>query len=373
MEFICRTCGNKYDDSFKGWRCECGGSLWLNREVEFKREDIRQNDFTQWRYDKAYPIKKEELISTFGEGMTPLVKDTWENIDIYIKNDALMPTGSFKDRGVAMMINYLALKGVKKITEDSSGNAGASVAEYAAKAGIECSIYVPEGTSEGKIGQVISSGAMIHQIPGPREETARAAQSDIEGVYASHNWNPYFIEGVKSIAYELWEQFNFSAPDNIIVPTGNGSLPLALEQGFQELLKNGEVKHLPKIYGIQTQNCNPIYRKFHGLSEVFDAEPTVGEGIALKFSSHIDEVIKAIQVSKGNVLEVTEEEILQALRNICKKGYFIEPTSATAFAGASKLIKDGIINSSETTVIVISGNGLKASNKILKYINMNKD
>ena len=368
MEYICKSCQEKYDDSFEGWRCECGGSLWINREVKFNRRDIHKDNFTQWRYDAAYPIKKEELVATFGEGMTPLEKDKWEDYNIYIKNEAVMPTGSFKDRGVAMMINHLALKGVNKITEDSSGNAGASVAEYAAKAGMDCSIYVPEGTSEGKIGQVISSGAKIHQIPGPREATAQAAQSDIEGVYASHNWNPYFIEGVKSIAYEVWEQLGFSAPDNIVVPTGNGSLPLAFEQGFKELLANGEIDKMPKIYGIQAQNCNPIYRKFHGLPEEFDAKPTIGEGIALKFSSHSELVVKAIRSSKGDVLDVTEEEILQGLKGMLRKGYFIEPTSATAFAGVSKLIKERKINPKDKTLVIITGNGLKASDKILKYI-----
>lgn len=368
MVYLCKSCGKKYDERFKGWRCECGEALWLNREVKFNRNDIRLNDFTQWRYDKAYPIKKEELISTFGEGMTPLVKETWDDSNIYIKNEAIMPTGSFKDRGVSMMINHLAIQGVNKITEDSSGNAGASVAEYAAKAGMECSIYVPEGTSEGKVGQVISSGATIHQIPGPREATALAAQSAIDGVYASHNWNPYFIEGVKSIAYEIWEQLNFTAPDNIVVPSGNGSLPIAIEQGFRELLLNGEVDSIPKIYGIQAQNCNPVYRKFHGLPEEFDAKATMGEGIALKFSSHIEEVILAIRSSKGDMLDVTEDEILEGLKKMLKKGYFIEPTSATAFAGVTKLINEKKINPKDTTVVIVSGNGLKASDKILKYI-----
>lgn len=369
MEYLCRTCGNEYDDSFEGWRCECEGSLWINKEVKFNRDDIHQNDFTLWRYDKAYPIKKEELISTFGEGMTPLIRETWNDIKIYIKNEAIMPTGSFKDRGVSMMINHLAIQGVNKITEDSSGNAGASVAEYAAKAGMECSIYVPEGTSKGKVGQVISSGATIHQIPGPREATALAAQSAIDGVYASHNWNPYFIEGVKSIAYEIWEQLDFSAPDNIVVPSGNGSLPLALEQGFRELLLNGEIDHMPRIYGIQAENCNPVYRKFHGLPEEFDAKPTIGEGIALKISSHSEHVVEAIRSSKGDMLDVTEDEILQGLKSMLKKGYFIEPTSATAFAGVTKLINGEKIDPIDTTVVIISGNGLKASDKILKYIN----
>ena len=368
MKYICKRCGQNYDDSFEGWNCQCGGSLWLDWEVEFSRNDIRENDFSLWRYDKAFPIKSENIISTFGEGLTPLIKHSWDGIDVYFKNDALMPTGSFKDRGVAMMINYFALKGVKNITEDSSGNAGASVAEYAAKAGMECNIFVPHGTSEGKVAQVISSGARLHKILGPREKTAQAAQSYTGGVYASHNWNPYFIEGVKSIAYEIWEQLGFVAPDNIICPVGNGSIALGLVQGFQELLDNSEVKSLPKVYGVEPHNSNGIYRKFYGLDEDFQAEPTIAEGIALRYSSKGDEVVKAIVQSKGEMVEVKEGEIIEALIKISKKGYFIEPTSAAAFAGASNLIKKGKLAGNENTVIIISGNGLKASDKVLQYL-----
>jgi threonine synthase len=370
MNYICKRCDARYDDSYEGWRCKCGGSLWLDWEVKFSREDIRKNDFTLWRYDKAFPIKKEDLVSTFGEGMTPLTEESWDDFKIYIKNDALMPTGSFKDRGVVMMINYLALKGIKVITEDSSGNAGASVAEYASKAGMDCSIFAPEGTSEGKVAQVISSKAKLNLIAGPRENTARAAQTSIEGFYASHNWNPYFIEGVKSMAYEIWEQMGFSAPDNIICPIGNGSIGLGLAQGFNELLANGEVDKLPRIFGVQSENRNSVYREFHGIKDEFEPKPTIAEGIALLSSSKSKELVEAIRATKGEMVQVTEEDIIKALKAICKKGYYIEPTSATAFAGASHLIRDKKISPKDKTVVIVSGNGLKASEKILKYINI---
>jgi len=367
VKYICKRCDASYDESFEGWRCECGGSLWLDREVKFTKEDIRKDDFSLWRYDKAYPIKKEDLVTSFGEGLTPLVEEDWKDQKIYIKNEALMPTGSFKDRGVAMMINYLAINGVRKITEDSSGNAGASVAEYAVKAGMDCNIYVPEGTSEGKVAQVIASGARIHQVPGPREATARAAQEVSGGVYASHNWHPYFVEGVKSMAYEIWEQLGYSQPDNIICPVGNGSIALGLYQGFSELLANGEVERLPRVFGVQTHNSNLLYRKFHGLEEDYEPKPSVAEGITIK-SCKAEEVVEAVRSCDGEILAVEEEEIIEALKETCKKGYFIEPTSATAFAGLNQLIKDKKIGLNEKTVVVVSGNGLKASEKILKYI-----
>ena len=370
MKYVCSKCGKEYATDTDLWRCECGGAFWLKREekVSFTKEDIKTDEFSMWRYEKAYPMKKKDLVATFGEGLTPLVPEEWDGVPVWLKNEALMPTGSFKDRGVVMLINSLAARGVDKITEDSSGNAGASVSSYAAKAGIECNVFVPASTSEGKVTQVIAAGARIHKIPGLRLKAAEAAQSGAEGVYASHNWNPYFVEGVKSMAYEIWEQSGFTAPDNIVCPAGNGSIPLGLEQGFRDLLENGQVDHLPKIFGVQPENCNPIYRKFYGKDDNFEATATIVEGIALSFSSHRDEVVKAVRNTNGKMVSVSEDEILKALRRIMKKGYYIEPTSCAAFAGASQLIQAGDLAQGEKTVIVISGNGLKASEKILHYL-----
>lgn len=370
MKFVCRKCGKVYDVTTELWRCECGGAFWLEREepIHFTKADIKADEFSMWRYEKAYPMKKADLKATFDEGLTPLVEETWDGAKVWFKNDSLMPTGSFKDRGVVMLINSFAAKGITKITEDSSGNAGASVASYAAKAGIECNVYVPASTSEGKVTQVIASGARLHKISGLRDRAAEAAQSGAEGVYASHNWNPYFIEGVKSMAYEIWEQYGFDIPDNIVCPTGNGSIPAALEQGFSELMESGEINHLPRIYGVQPENCNPIYRKFYNEPDEFEVIATIAEGIALKFSSHRDEVVEAIKKTNGKMVAVTEDEILTALKKITQKGYYIEPTSCAAFAGATKLLESGTISKNDNTVIVISGSGLKASEKIFHYL-----
>ena len=146
------------------------------------------------------------------------------------------------------------------------------------------------------------------------------------------------------------------------------SIPLGLEQGFNELMESGEIDHLPKIYGVQPRNCNPIYRKFCGEADEFEAAATIAEGIALKFSSHRDEVVEAIKKTCGGMVSVEEREILQALKTITKKGYYIEPTSCATFAGATKLIGDGVIGKEQKTVIIISGNGLKASEKIFHYL-----
>lgn len=184
-----------------------------------------------------------------------------------------------------------------------------------------------------------------------------AACTDADQLFDyQRHWNPYFVEGVKSMAYELWEQLGFKAPDNIICPPGNGSITLGLAQGFSELLANGEVAHLPCLLPVQPENCNPIWRKFWNVDTPFEAKETVAEGSALEYPSKCKEVVEAVRRSQGELVSVT-------------KGYFVEPTSSAAFAGASKRIAAGKIRVGEKTLIVISGNGLKAGDKIIQYLN----
>lgn len=309
-------------------------------------------------------MNRRERSVTLGEGMTPLLPLEWDRTEILVKNDSLMPTGSFKDRGVVMMINSLLAAGAGKIAEDSSGNAGASVAAYCAAAGIPCEVFVPEGTSVGKVVQAIAYGANIHQVPGPRDNAGTAARTAPGCAYAGHNWHPLFVEGVRTIAYEIWEQSGFSAPDNYVCPVGNGSLAAGAWLGFKLLLDSGEIKKMPRIFGVQAEASNAIYREFHGLSQDFTPGHTIAEGVALRHSSKKHQVAQWVRSSGGEMVSAAEDEILTALKKIVKKGYFIEPTSAATFAGLSQLIARGVIKPGERTVAVISGNGLKAAEEI---------
>lgn len=370
MKYLCKHCNNTYDSSQLIWQCKCKHSLWLDYKVEFHKSDIVKNDLSMWRYDKAYPIKKGELSATFNEGLTPLARINFMDRNLLVKMDSLMPTGSFKDRGVIMVINYLKKMGVKIITEDSSGNAGASNAAYAALADIKCNIYVPKGTSSGKLAQTKLYGANIFEIDGSRDDVATAAQNSINGsCYAGHNWHPMFVQGTKSVAYEIWEQNNFNAPDNIVCSVGNGSTLIGMYLGFYELLCSGEIKKMPRLFGVQAENCNTIYRAFNNLPLNYKTSPTIAEGIALYRPSKVDEVVKMVKYTKGLMLSVTEGEIISALKTISHKGFYIEPTSAAGFAGMIKLIDENIIKKNEITAITVSGTGLKATDKILKVIN----
>lgn len=365
MKYTCKCCGRVYLELPKELRCGCGASLWMEYPHKLQKQDIIQDDFSMWRYEAALPIKKADCVVTLGEGMTPLLRENWNGYEIWIKNESAEPTGSFKDRGIALSINDAMRRGCIHIAEDSSGNAGASTAAYAARAGIQCDIYVPASTSEGKVGQIIAHGANIRKVEGNRFRTAEAAQNGENGaLYIGHNWYPAFVEGIKTVAYEIWEQMGFKAPDVFLCAAGNGSMVLGAYLGFRDLLDSGEIEKMPRIYGVQASSCNPISRLFRGESVDFAQRETIAEGIALYRSSKAQETVTAIRQSGGTMIDVDENEITCALRQLVRKGLYAEPTSAAAFAGLTKLQEQGEIKKNERVAITLSGNGLKAIEKI---------
>lgn len=365
MKYMCKCCGREYLELPKKLHCGCGASLWMEYPHKLQKQDIIQDDFSMWRYESALPMKKAECAVTLGEGLTPLLREIWNGHEIWIKNESVEPTGSFKDRGIALSINDAMRRGCIHIAEDSSGNAGASTAAYAARAGIQCDIYVPASTSEGKVGQIIAHGANIRKVEGNRIRTAEAAQSGENGaLYIGHNWYPAFVEGIKTVAYEIWEQMGFRAPDVFLCAAGNGSMVLGAYLGFRDLLDSGEIEKMPRIYGVQASSCNPISRLFRGESVDFAQRETIAEGIALYRSSKAQETVTAIRQSGGKMIDVEETEIACALWQLVRKGLFAEPTSAAAFAGLTKLQEQGEIEENERVAITLSGNGLKAVEKI---------
>ncbi len=366
MKYQCKTCGNEYDAIPDIVKCDCGGALWLDYNGQLKKSDIIQSEFSMWRYSAAYPVKIEDVKVTFSEGLTPLTKLNYHECDLLVKQDNLMPTGSFKDRGVVMVTNFINNFGVKKIGEDSSGNGGSSYAGYSALAGIDCKIFIPAGTSKGKIAQMKIYGSELVEVEGTRNDVTVEAMKNIGGrVYVGHNWHPLFVQGVKSVAYEIWEQNNFVAPDNIVCVAGNGSMVTGVYLGFSELLNSGEITKMPKIYGVQADNCNTLYREFMNMSTDYKPKPTIAEGISIFRSTKHHQVVGFIRDTKGALVSVSDNEIKEALLEIGKKGLYIEPTSATGFAGLKKLLNNKTIDKKDQTAIIVSGNGLKATAKIM--------
>src|SRR6195256_5696293 len=269
--YRCPACGTVYPADRPIWRCDCGSQLNLEPGPGLRRTDIVGTDASLWRYRAGLALSGPPRI-TLGEGWTSLVPRVWDGVPVQFKLESQMPTGSFKDRGTAVMLNHLIEVGVGAIHEDSSGNAGSSIATYAAAAGLPCRIYVPAAAARG--------GA----APAPRQAVTEAALAAVgESFYASHNWQPFFIEGTKTLAYELWEQLGFRVPDNILVPTGYGSNILGLERGFDELERRGEITRRPRLFAVQAANCAAFAASWAAGAESyvpFTSGATVADGIA---------------------------------------------------------------------------------------------
>ena len=349
------------------WCSDTGGYLNLARGAGLKRGDIDTSRRSVWRYAKAIAVPEQHAV-TMGEGWTPLTCGEWHGAPMMFKLEFMMPTGSFKDRGMTVMVSYLKSQGITHVLEDSSGNAGASLSAYAAAAGMRCRILVPETASYPKIAQIAAGGADVVTIRGTRQDVADTAlRMSSEIFYASHNWQPFFAEGTKTLAYELWEQLGFKAPDNVIVPLGYGSNVAGCERGFGELLRNGEITGMPRIFGVQAANCAPYFNAWQaGVDHLVPTTitPTIAEGIASSKPTRVVEALKAVRDSGGSIVAVSEDEIVTALGTLARKGMYVEPTSAAAAAGLTQLLDSGAIQRDQSTVLVLTGTGLKASEKI---------
>jgi threonine synthase len=372
--YECPACRRVYAADQPLWRCECGGHLNLALGQGLARGDIAAGEASLWRYAAALALRGPPRIS-LGEGWTPLLAREWHGADVLFKLESQMPTGSFKDRGTAVMINHLLEVGVGAIHEDSSGNAGASIATYAAASGIPCRVYVPAAAPRGKLVQIAVSGADLRRIPGSRQAVADAALAAAgESFYASHNWQPFFIEGTKTLAFELWEQLGFRVPDNILVSTGYGSNILGLDRGFNELERCGATNARPRLFAIQAANCAAFAAAWSvGKDEFvpFVSSPTIADGIASPRPVRVAEVLHALRSSRGGVVAVAEEEIAPALVALGRHGLFVEPTAATAAAALTRMLGDGTIGPQQTTVVVMTGSGLKAADRIGELLEIN--
>jgi threonine synthase len=324
-----------------------------------------------WRYRAALPLPVADPI-TMGEGCTPLIRHTLHGAPALLKCEWFMPTGSFKDRGASVMLSLLRAQGIREVLEDSSGNGGAAIAAYAAAGGMQATIMAPASTSPAKTVQMRAHGATVELIAGTRQDTADAAvrRSDTT-FYASHNWHPFFLHGTKTLAYELWEDLGFRAPDNVIAPCGAGSNVLGCEIGFSELLRAGEIDAMPRIFAAQPANCAPIATAFLAGSDVPVATatgPTIAEGTAIAQPVRLAEVLGTLRQTRGGAVVLSEAEIGAATLDLARNGIYVEPTAAQAAAAFGKLLAAGAVTPEQTTVLVLTGSGLKTTQRIAELV-----
>jgi threonine synthase len=292
--------------------------------------------------------------------MTPVVP--FSN-DVLLKMDYLMPTLSYKDRGAAVLIAHCQSIGIDAVVQDSSGNAGNSVAAYCAKAGIACEIYVPEGTSPKKIAMIHAHQAQVHVVPGSRDHCAAVCRAQVASggkYYASHVFNPFFYEGTKTYIYEVYEQLRH-IPACLFTPLGNGTLFLGIVKGLEELLHSGLIPAMPRIVAVQSEHCDPIAQAVRqGLHTPVAVipKPTLAEGIAIGQPMRGEEILAAIYRYKIDVVTAPEEQIIDAQAQLARRGIYCEPTSAATLAAYQALCaREGPI---ADCLIPITGAGLKA-------------
>jgi threonine synthase len=345
------------------WRAPSGNPLMITPLSGISHTDIDESERSIWRYRAAFPMAVKTPV-TLGEGCTPLHRGKFAGHSCSFKLEWFSPTGSFKDRGTSVMISMLKQLGVNSVLEDSSGNGGASVAAYGAAAGMRVKVLVPASTSPAKVAQVRASGAEIVLVPGPREATEEAALALSDEIfYASHNWHPYFLQGTKTLGYEIWEDFGFQLPDNIIIPGSAGSNLLGCYLAFSELMAAGEIDRLPRLFVTQPANCAPLHASFQaGVDDYveMDVQPTIAEGTAIRRPLRLKEMLGALRQSGGGTVALYEQEIIDACLELAKRGLYAEPTSAHAAAGFAKLVDQELIDKSDETVVILTGTGLKA-------------
>ncbi|MGD1816955.1 MAG: threonine synthase [Pleomorphochaeta sp.] len=362
MDFVCSKCKKHAPLNTLLPKCECGG-LWKLDFIspKFSLDEIDKNEWSLFRYRKFLALEDDSWKGvSLGEGLTPIVKF---DDDLFLKMDYMMPTLSFKDRGAVVLISHCKSIGVKSVVQDSSGNAGNSIAAYSAKANIECEIFVPEGTSPKKIDMIKAHGAKVNIVEGSRDHCADVCREKVEKdniYYANHVFNPLFYEGTKTYIYEVYEQLK-RIPENIFIPVGNGTLFLGVIHGLEHLLESGVIDHMPNIYAIQSEFCDPLYAakqsNLHKPVKV-NIKTTLAEGIAIGEPMRGEEILELAYKYNIKFIHTPENRILEARQILARKGIYCEHTTAANYAAYINYCEHN--GKLKDCLITICGAGLKS-------------
>lgn len=349
FELVCADCGSAADTpSVRNVYCDCGGIY-----------DIRY--FHASDAVGGLPLAAKRLKVDLGQGGTPSIELGWlaeelEVAAVWAKLEFCSPTGSFKDRGSAVLVSAAAEEGIEEFVEDSSGNAGASMSAYAARAGLQAHIFAPSSAAQGKLDQIRIFGAELHLIKGPRQAATDAAVefAEREGIpYLSHALSPWFAEGVKSIVVEIEKDLEES-PTDIVAPAGNGALLIGCFAGYPK-------DESPRIHCVQSEAVQPLIRAIKG--EVWDADeaqPTVASGISVSIPPRVRQAARAVKGSGGSAIAVPDRAMLAWRERLASEiGIFCEVTSAAAFAGLEAMVNGGMIGEDARVLVPVTGSGLK--------------
>jgi threonine synthase len=373
----CIVCGEKYGAEELVYVCRRCGELL---DVKYDYSEVRgriskvnlgSRSLSVWRYRELLPILDDSKIVSLKEGGTKLYRcqRLGEKLGLkrlYVKTEGDNPTGSFKDRGMTVGITKALEYGMKAVMCASTGNTSASLAAYAAKAGIPCLVIIPSGKiAFGKLAQAVAYGAKIIQIKGNFDDALRIVMevSARGRIYLLNSVNPYRVEGQKTLAYEVADQLGGQPPSKLIVPVGNAGNISAIWKGFKEYRELGFINGLPQMFGVQASGAAPIVEAVReGLEAIRPVEKPETVATAIRIGAPVNwrKALRAIRESRGTALSVTDSEILEGQRMLARlEGLFAEPASAASIAGLKKFVEEGLISRNETVVCVATGHGLK--------------
>lgn len=390
-KMVCARCGTEYSPDEQICMCinNDNGRLDIHYNYSVLAEKVNKNMLIKrtpsvWKYYEFLPIKHKSNIVTLNEGGTPLLKA--DNLarklgikNLYIKDETRNPTGSFKDRSMTVGVSKAVEFGTKTVAIASSGNAAASLAAYSAKAGLRCFAFVLEFAPLVKIVQINLYGANVIKVKTTEEGTDPTVQM-LLNVIEKYRWypcpsfgpfNPYQVEGPKTISYEIIEQLNWNVPDWVIVPTGSACLFTGVWKGFEDFYNIGFNDCVPKLAAIQSNGCAPLVRAFKEKQGIFEIESwknpdTIAGGLADVFPWDGDAALSVLK-NKGTAESVSNIEIIEAQKLLAStEGLFAEPSGVASLAGLVKLIDNSIIRRDENIVLLITGSGLKDPEVLMK-------
>jgi len=379
----CRECKKEYDSTFKYICDECFGPLDVHYHFPSITKDIfASREQTYWRYFELLPIIDKSNIVSINAGMTPLVRAEQLGKEIglnnlYIKNDSVNPTFSFKDRPAGVAISKAKEFGLSSVGCASTGNLASATAAHATKANLPCYIFAPSDIEHAKIAQALSYGANYISVDGTYDDANRIAAQigDTKGVgIVNINMRSYYVEGSKTLAYEVAEQLDWKVPDQLVVPTGSGAMLNAICKGFEELETISLVDKVSEMHMncAQPHGCAPIVNAFKSNSDdVIPVEnpDTVAKSLAIGDPGDGRYVLKRLKQYNGIAQESSNKETLDAILLLAKtEGIFTEPAGGVSIAVLKKMVEDGQIDKDETTVCYVTGNGLKATEAIMDVL-----
>ncbi len=379
----CRECKKEYDPTFKYICDDCFGPLDVTYDFPSVNKDTFSNrEQTYWRYFEMLPILDKSNIVSIDAGMTPLTKA--ENLgkslglkNLYIKNDSVNPTFSFKDRPAGIAVSKAKELGLSAVGCASTGNLAAATAAHAAKGGFPCYVFAPSDIEHAKITQALSYGAEFIAVDGTYDDANRIAAQigDSKGIgIVNINMRSYYVEGSKTLAYEVAEQLDWQVPDQLIVPVGSGAMLNAICKGFEELQSVSLLNDVSNIHihCAQPHGCAPIVDAFKkGSNEVIPVEnpDTVAKSLAIGDPGDGRYVLKRLKQYNSYAEESNNKEILDAILLLAKtEGIFTEPAGGVSVAVLKKLVEDNKIDKNETIICYVTGNGLKATESIMQVL-----